>query len=53
MLGHTPEHSRDQRMVTHDDKVYSNHRFMDIDISEMVKIYIYSEMNEYNIDKAT
>jgi hypothetical protein len=32
MLGHTPEHSGDQSMVTRDDKGYNNHRFMDIDL---------------------
>jgi len=33
MLGPMPEHSGDQRMVTHDNKGYSNNnRFMDIDL---------------------
>jgi hypothetical protein len=48
MLGHMPEYSGDQRMVTHDSKGYSNHRFMEIDlyVSETVKIYMsHSEMN--------
>jgi hypothetical protein len=40
-------------MVTHDNKGYGNHTFMDTDISEVVKIYTsYSEMKKYNLDKA-